>query len=218
MVRGEFAAMRPKLPTLRSSLLGIHYAILTIQDELSSIQSEQTLTEFEKLVLLLEDRRFFGHYGIDWRSIAREALKAITGQKHGGASTIDMQLFRTASNRYERTLRRKIREWAGVLVLQRKFSKLAILRTYLQMAYFGTGLRGARDAAIALFPQAVDECAWKFDSSKLSLDEAAQLAALLVYPKPRLPNVDWSAKVRRRADYGLALYATREQALDQIWS
>ena len=210
--------MRPKFPTLRSSLLGVHYAILTIQDELSAIESDPRLTDFEKLVILLEDRRFFRHYGIDWLSICREVLHAILGKKHGGASTIDMQLFRTASDRYERTFRRKVREFVGVLVLQRKFSKLAILRTYLQIAYFGTGLTGALAAVRELFPHAADEYDWKLDSSKLTLDEAAQLAALLVYPKPRLPNVNWSAKVRRRANYGLALYAAREKALDQVWS
>lgn len=209
--------MRPKLPTLRSSLLGIHYAVLSVQDELSAIDSDPRLTDFEKLVILLEDRRFFCHYGIDWRSICRELVHLVLGKKHGGASTIDMQLFRTASNRYERSLRRKLREFVGVLVLQRKFSKLAILRTYLQIAYFGTGLRGALPAVRELFPHAADEFDWKLDSSKLSLDEAAQLAALLVYPKPRLPNVNWSTKVRRRADYGLALYAAREKALDQVW-
>lgn len=208
--------MQPKLPTIRSSLLRMHYAILAIQDELPSIESEARLSEFEKIVLLLEDRRFFSHLGIDWRSVARELVKAFSGQKHGGASTIDMQLFRTASDRYERTLRRKVREFVGVLILQRKFTKLAILRTYLQIAYFGTGLKGARAAATELFPRAVNPSAWKFDASKLTLDEAAQLAALLVYPKPRLPSANWLAKVRRRADYGLALYATREKALDQV--
>ena len=149
--------MRPKFPTLRSSLLGVHYAILTIQDELSAIESDPRLTDFEKLVILLEDRRFFRHYGIDWLSICREVLHAILGKKHGGASTIDMQLFRTASDRYARTFRRKVREFVGVLVLQRKFSKLAILRTYLQIAYFGTGLTGALAAVRELFHHAEDE-------------------------------------------------------------
>lgn len=208
--------MRVKLPTFRSSLLRLHYAILAIDDELWAIDTTQRLTDFEKLVILLEDRRFFRHYGVDWRSILREVWKAVSGFKHGGASTIDMQLFRTASDRYERTLRRKLREFVGVIVMQRKFSKLGILRAYLRIAYFGTGLKGSRAAARELFPHTVDEYDIELDASKLTLDEAAQLAALLVYPKPRLPNANWQTKVRRRADYGLALYARREEALDQI--
>jgi penicillin-binding protein 1A len=197
-------------------LLRIHYAILAIDDELWAIETTQRLTDFEKLVILLEDRRFFSHLGIDLRSVMREVVKAATGQRHGGASTIDMQLFRTASDRYERTLRRKLREWLGVLIMQRKFTKLGILRAYLRIAYFGTGLKGSLAAARVLFPTAVDEFDYELDSSRLTLDEAAQLAALLVYPKPRLPNANWQAKVRRRADYGLRLYAGREKALDEV--
>jgi penicillin-binding protein 1A len=49
----------------------------------------------EVLVVLLEDWRYFEHRGIDWRSVLREGLKAISFQKHGGASTIDMQFVRT---------------------------------------------------------------------------------------------------------------------------
>lgn len=208
--------MRVKLPTLRSSLLRMHYAFLAIQDELWAIDSTQRLTEFEKLVILLEDRRYFRHFGIDWRSVGREIVKALTGQRHGGASTIDMQLFRTASNRYERTIRRKVREWIAVVLLQRKFSKLGMLRVYLRIAYFGTGIRGALNAAKEMFPHAVGEWDYELDSSRLTLDEAAQLAALLVYPKPRVINADWQAKIRRRADYGLRLYSGREKALDQV--
>jgi len=138
------------------------------------------------------------------------------GERHGGASTIDMQLFRTVSDRYERTIRRKVREWIAVILLQRKFSKLGMLRVYLRIAYFGTGLKGSLAAARELFPHAVNEWDYDLDSTRLTLDEAAQLAALLVYPKPRVANADWQAKVRRRADYGLRLYAGREEALDQV--
>lgn len=102
------------------------------------------------------------------------------------------------------------------MLLQRKFTKLEILRIYLGVAYFGTGLRGALDAAKALFPDAIDPYAWQLEDEDLTLDQAAQIAALLVYPKPRIPDINWQSKVRRRANYGLALYARREKKLDQI--
>lgn len=180
------------------------------------IDTRPRLTRLEKMVILLEDRRFFDHLGVDWRSVGRELIKAIRGHSHGGASTIDMQLFRTASDRYERTLRRKVREIAGVALLQRKFNKLEILRTYLRLAYFGTGLTGAFAAARAMFPDIFDEHDWELDEDRLTLDQIAQLASLLVYPKPRVANTDWRAKIRRRADYGMALYARREQRFDKV--
>jgi membrane peptidoglycan carboxypeptidase len=144
--------MRPRLPTLRSSLLRLHSAILTIDDERYMIGSFPRLTRLEKMVILLEDRRFLDHNGVDWRSAAREIGKAMRFDKHGGASTIDMQLFRTISDRYERTFRRKMREVVGVTVLQRKFTKLEILRIYLKVAYLGTELIGVLSAVKAMFP------------------------------------------------------------------
>lgn len=208
--------MRPKLPTIRSSLLRLHRAILKIDDERWAIDSTPRLTTLEKMVILLEDRRFLDHHGIDWRSIARELWHIVCSKPHGGASTIDMQLFRTASDRYERTIRRKVRELVGVLVLQRKFNKIEILRIYLKIAYLGTGIRGTISAAQYMFPDDIDEFAWSLDDGILSIEQAARLAALLVYPKPRIPNPNWEAKIRRRADYGLALYARRDKRLDQI--
>jgi len=208
--------MRPKAPTIKSSLLRIHRAILKIDEERYAISHIPRLTTLEKMILLLEDRRFFDHRGVDWRSALREISKALQRKPHGGASTIDMQLFRTASDRYERTVRRKLREYIGVYTLQRKFNKIEILRIYLNVAYFGTDLTGALAAAKSLFPEHVDEFVWAINDIDLTPDQAAQIAALLVYPKPRIPNTNWQSKVRRRADYGLTLYARREQRLDQV--
>lgn len=208
--------MHPRLPPLRSSLLRMHRALLTVDEQLYVIDETPTLMAFEKMVLLLEDRRFFQHAGYDYKALAREILKATTGRKFGGASTIDMQLFRTVSDRYERTLRRKVREIVGVIALQRRFTKIQILRTYLTIAYFGTGLKGAVEAAVALYPTEFDENDRLEDLSRLTADQAARLAALLVYPKPRVPNAHWLAKVAGRTNYALALYAGRDQQFEKI--
>ncbi len=207
--------LRTKLPTVRSSLLGIHRAILKIEDQRWRVDTQPRLSDTEKLVILLEDRRFLDHIGFDVWSIMRELIKFICFQRSGGASTIDMQLFRTASDRYERTLRRKLREIVGVLVLQRKFTKLEILRIYLNIAYFGTRIYGESAARVVLFDNNTDTY---FDLIKndTSIDRAAVIASLLVYPKPRVPDLDWRAKIRRRANYGVFLYATRKKRLDKI--
>ncbi len=230
--------MRPKLSTFRSSLLRMHRTILLIDAQLPYIDNKPKLSTFEKMIILLEDKRFLDHFGFDLRSIIREIVRWGCRRRHGGASTIDMQLFRTASDRYERTFRRKIRELIGVVILQRKFTKIQILRIYLRIAYFGTGIKGASDAAKAIFPalhqanpRLVELRSYfallgysntdslfedKFHFDALSDDECAILASLLVYPKPRTPNANWLSKIRRRADYGLALYSRRDKRLDQI--
>lgn len=207
--------MRPKLPTFRSSLIRLHKAILRIDEYRWWIDRSPPLSNIEIMVLLLEDRRFFEHIGFDWRSILREAAQAVRGRRHGGASTIDMQLFRTASNRYERTIRRKVREILGVLVMQRKFSKIEILRTYLRVAYFGTGLKGVNDAVAAMFPE-LGYLPWE-EPTELSLEQAAIIASLLVYPKPRVVNANWSTKIRRRADYGIMLYRREKERFNKVF-
>jgi membrane peptidoglycan carboxypeptidase len=151
-----------------------------------------TLTLFEKMVLVGEDRRFFRHNGIDYRSVVREILRAITFRRHGGASTIDMQFVRMATGYYERTLRRKSYEMLLAVLIQFKYSKIEILRYYLDNAFFGSHLYGARRASRTLFNKIPDE---------LSPDEAALLAAMLVYPRPRQPTPKWTVNVSRRSQF-----------------
>lgn len=215
--------MLPKLPTFRSSLLRLHYAIIKIDQTLPWIDETPRLNKLEKYVILLEDRRFLQHFGFDIKSAFREIFRFIMRERNGGASTIEMQLFRTVSNRYERTIRRKFREVIATAVMHRKFTKIEMLRAYLQVAYMGTGLKGVDSAARECFPHhfgniGEDEY-FEFspvDYDNFSDEECARLASMLVYPKPRIPTVNWNTKVTRRANYGLTLYSRRDQSLDQI--
>lgn len=208
--------LRPKLPTIRSSLLRLHRTILLIDSNRWDVDASRPLSDVEIMVLLLEDRRFFDHIGFDWLSIVRELVRAICLKNHGGASTIDMQLFRTASNRYERTLRRKIREILGVIVMQRKFTKIEILRIYLNIAYFGTGIRGIDSAIKSVL--STEEFDHYQENLEMNLNQAATVASLLVYPKPRIVNTNWLSKVRRRANYGLTLYPGGKKRFNKIFS
>ena len=90
--RIQFPSLRRALERLHTDLIRVHK---TIQEDVDT--SPKQLTNFERLVLVLEDRRFFNHFGIDWKRLAREVFRAITFRQHGGASTIDMQLVRTAT-------------------------------------------------------------------------------------------------------------------------
>lgn len=203
---------RPKIPTVRRTLLSMHASLLETERHRWDISFDERLSTFEEMVLLLEDRRFFKHFGVDFKSILREVWRFFARPTNGGASTIDMQLFRTISDRYERTARRKIREILGATLLQKRLSKLQILRIYLQVAYFGTGLHGAQEGANALF----GEDGRDVDLKTLTNDQAAKLATLLVYPKPSIRSVNWEANVRRRQKYALALFATHEEKLKKI--
>lgn len=94
----------------------IKHRLIQIVIDMDHIESNVYPTYFERLptlhamVLLLEDRRYFRHAGIDYWSFLRDFWRMITFRKHGGFSTIEMQFVRTVTARYERTIRRKLYE------------------------------------------------------------------------------------------------------------
>jgi membrane peptidoglycan carboxypeptidase len=62
-----------------------------------------------ELLLAGEDHRFPYHPGVDTVALCRALWMTVRGSPQGG-STVAMQLVRTITGRYERTLGRKIRE------------------------------------------------------------------------------------------------------------
>jgi len=163
-----------------------------------------TLTALELLTIALEDRRFFHHPGVDARSVLRETLRVLTGRKHGGASTIDMQFVRTVTGFRAPTVKRKVYEAFLALAIQFRHKKLEILRSYLACAYFGSGLIGANAAAQRVFNRNAD---------RLSLDEASLISAMLAYPRPLQGLPRWELRARRRAAYAVAVFARRKRQL-----
>src|SRR5665213_972627 len=116
---------RPKLVSnwLHEALLRIHEDLLTIHasvDQWAGLYPD-TLTSLEKMVLVLEDRRFMTHAGIDLPSVARELSKAILFRRHGGASTIDMQFVRTITGYRDRKIARKLYEMLLTVLIQYRY-------------------------------------------------------------------------------------------------
>jgi membrane peptidoglycan carboxypeptidase len=193
--------------SLRRILIKIHLDLFRIEGRIHYQSWHQPLSDFEICVLALEDRRFFHHYGIDLISCLREVMRAITFRRFGGASTIDMQFVRTATGYRQKTLRRKAYEMLLALLIQYRYNKYEILRSYLDCAFFGSHLHGAPAATRRIYRIPPDE---------MSFDQAADLAAMLVYPHPLNPTPEWRAKVRRRADYAKWLYPGIKQRLQKL--
>ena len=82
--------------------------------------------------IAIEDRRFYTHWGIDPRSIARAVW---TG--YGGGSTITQQLAKFTFLTPEQSLSRKAREALIAFWLEGWLTKDEILERYLSNAYFG---------------------------------------------------------------------------------
>jgi 1A family penicillin-binding protein len=125
-------------------------------------------------VLSIEDRRFFSHWGVDFRGIARALYANLAaGDVVEGGSTITQQLAKMQMVGSERTLRRKLREAFVAIWLELKLSKDEILTRYLNSIYLGAGAHGMPAAARMYFDKPLSE---------LTLSEAALLAGLVKAP------------------------------------
>jgi len=105
-------------------------------------REERLLREYPPLlidaVLLMEDRRFYQHRGVDLRALARAAwVNARSGALRQGGSTLTQQLARGRYLSGERTFSRKIKEAILALTLEAALSKKEILERYLNEIYLG---------------------------------------------------------------------------------
>lgn len=140
-------------------------------------------------VLAVEDRRFYRHFGIDLRGLARAVwVNLRAGEVVQGGSTITQQLAKVLFLTPERTLKRKVQEALLALWLERKFSKDEILALYLNRVYLGSGTYGVDAAARRYFDKAAND---------VSLYEAAQLAGLLKAPSRYNPVSDYQRAGQR---------------------
>src|SRR3989338_9109139 len=132
----------------------------------------------KKAVVAVEDKRFYWHWGIDYRAVGR-ALKANLSGRRGlqGASTITQQLSKNIFLNPKRNLRRKIAEAALALYLEMRYGKEKILALYLNHIYLGqdglTSVAGIKAAGEFYFSKALKD---------LSLTDCALLAGLISSP------------------------------------
>lgn len=194
-------------PSLRRFLLNVHTDLLIIHSKADQFIVDHDLTLAEQLILILEDRRFFRHFGVDLISVAREALRSLIRARHGGASTIDMQWVRTVTGYKDITYKRKLYEMFLALVIQQRYSKATIFRSYMDSAYLGTRIKGVSDASRKVFGKPL---------AALNLDEASEIAAMFVYPRPSLTTPRWRLKLERRKNYVKLLYPRYEQRFKKL--
>jgi penicillin-binding protein 1C len=141
-----------------------------------------------------EDSRFFHHPGVDPLAIARAVWQNLTSRGvSSGASTLTQQLARNllmdAGERYETSLRRKLREAYLAFQLERHYSKEQLLALYLNQTYYGNFAFGLEAAAQIFFAK---------PAVQLSAAECALLAGLVQYPSGYNPLLDPDAAKARQ--------------------
>lgn len=137
----------------------------------------------------IEDRRFYRHWGIDPRGIARAAFADLRGGGvREGGSTITQQLAKTNFLSSDRTIRRKAQEVIIAFWLEAWLTKQQILSRYLSSVYFGDGVYGLRAAAHHYFNR---------DPQNLNLAQSAMLAGMVQAPSRLAPTHNLAAAQKR---------------------
>ncbi len=130
----------------------------------------------KKAFISVEDIRFYYHPGVDLIGIMRALWRDIrAGEIVEGGSTITQQLARMLFLKPERSVKRKLKEAALSILIEKRYTKDEILALYLNQAYFGTRAYGIEAASQTYFGKSVIE---------LTIGEAALLASL-----PKAPSL-----------------------------
>jgi penicillin-binding protein 1B len=143
-------------------------------------------------IMAAEDARFYHHWGIDPRAVARALWADLKeGEWVQGGSTLTQQLVKNFYLTQERTLYRKIVEAIMALMLEARYTKSEILEAYLNEIYLGQrgdmGVYGVGEASIFYFGKEVE---------RLTTAESALLAGIIRSPRANNPQ---SAPARAQA-------------------
>jgi penicillin-binding protein 1A len=145
----------------------------------------------KKAFISVEDVRFYRHPGVDFIGILRALWHDIkAGGIVEGGSTITQQLARMLFLKSDKSIKRKIREAALSLMIEKHYTKDEILGMYLNQAYFGTRAYGIEAAAQTYFGKPVKD---------LTVAEAALLASLPKAPSVYSPFKNPDKAKKRRA-------------------
>src|SRR5213595_2621174 len=179
----------------------------------------------QRMVIIAEDSRFRSHVGIDPAEIA-DALGV--DRAHGfwsavgaawrhrdrlrGASTITQQVAKNLYLSSSRNPIRKVKEAVTALQLELTLSKDRILELYLNVAEWGPSIWGVDAASRAYFA---------VSASRLSEEQAAELAATLPHPRTSNPTFRPERTLARRGlilarYHGVDVYIPPEEETDTV--
>ena len=203
ILAGGFLYLNPQVPAASTYQNYRHEAPLRVysadgallgefgERRLIPIRLKDVPMDFRNALINTEDKRFYEHSGIDYISLANDAIWLVLNPSGArtGASTITMQLAKNVSLSLEQTFIRKFKEMLLAIKIERELTKDEILELYINIAPFGKRAYGAQAAAYTYYGKPLDEL------------DVAQLAMLAGIPKrPEAGNPingpDWA--VRRR--------------------
>lgn len=203
-------------PKETSFVLDVNGEIIT---QLHSVQNRVTVpieTMPEYLVsgvVVMEDVRFYDHFGFSPRDFIRGLYLTVTKQSQQGASTITQQVAR---NRILQNLafsiKRKVQEIYVAFRIEKDYSKKEILEAYLNELFMGGSAHGMQAAAQQYFGK---------DVGDLNLAESAMLVGVIPSPNAYRPTNNFEVAKGRQLvvlnqmlKHNLISEEERQEALD----
>jgi membrane peptidoglycan carboxypeptidase len=175
------------------------------------IAYEDIPTHVIEAFLVVEDKEFFKHDGVNVRSLIRATLSNFASDApQQGASTITMQVVKNDFLAgLERDGRYKLLQTHYARMLEKELAKEAILERYLNTVFFGNNAYGVQAAAETYFGKTAAE---------LTFVEAAFMAGLVRSPSgfdpinnPERSRARWFQVLERLEVDG---YVTPDQAVE----
>jgi len=138
------------------------------------IPFKQIPDDIKKMVVSIEDYKFYRHNGIDIEAIKRAiVINHKVGYRMYGASTITQQLSRTLFLLPFKSIVRKYIELIIALEMEIILDKDRILELYLNYCELGKGVFGIKNASYYYFGRNIYQ---------LSTDEKSRMLAILANP------------------------------------
>ena len=174
--------------------------------EMDASDSPKPTHQMCKFLVAGEDHRFHHHPGVDPIALCRGIWKTVFCDRRQGGSTIAMQLVRTVTGRYERTLQRKLREVILAVRLTRYIGRDRLPAIYLWIAYYGWQMNNFNQACSRV-------CIDPLSASEL---ESAMLVARLKYPEPRSIVREKMRRIQCRSAHLMLLNSPKEKS--RLWN
>ncbi|MDC0088262.1 transglycosylase domain-containing protein [Akkermansiaceae bacterium] len=151
------------------------------------VKYDEVAKDFKNALVSREDARFYKHFGIDPRSLARAVVENIKRRSFAqGGSTLSIQLAENtffepdAATQLSKVdvLDQKFLEMALALRIEFNFEKEEILEHYMNRIFWGHSIRGIEAASRTYFEK---------PASQLTLSESAMLAGIIRGPNAFSP-------------------------------
>ena len=140
-------------------------------------------------IVAIEDKRFFNHGPLDLRGTFRAVVvNLFSGHFAAGGSSITQQTAKNVFLSRDKKISRKVQELILSYWLENRFSKEQVLDLYMNRVSLVGGMRGIDAAARAMF---------QVPANKLTVAQAAQIAAMLKAPTTYSPLKNPDANIER---------------------